>query len=75
MLVILTEKQVLSTTQVCSSCLMADSAGSPRWRQGKLCCGRLIENTTNSLSEAESRCERAKIYQCQMGFHLTNIQQ
>ena len=75
MLVILTEKQVLSTKQVCSNCLMADSAGSPRWRQGKLCCGHLIENTANDFSSAEAQCKRAKIYQCQMGFHLTNIKQ
>lgn len=88
MLVILTEQQVLSTKQICSGCLMADSGGLPRWRQGKLCCGQLIENQKNNLGEDDSRCEqypalegqglrslrqKANIYQCQMGFHLTNI--
>ena len=64
MVVILTEQQILSTKQVCGSCLMADSGGGPRWRQGKLCCGHLIENPQENLP---------KVYECQMGFHVTNI--
>lgn len=103
MLVILTEQQILSTKQICSGCLMADSGGLPRWRQGKLYCGKLIENQKTNLSEDESRCEqhpaissnrseikrqgflkdtatnksslhqKAKVYQCQMGFRVTDI--
>lgn len=64
MLVIVTEQQVLPTKQVCSGCLMADRGGSPRWRKGKLCCGHLVDNRDGELP---------KIYECQMGFHVTDI--
>lgn len=71
MLVILTDRQILSTNQVCGGCLMADSGGFPRWRQGKLCCGHLLDNQNDS-SELAMR-DRPKIYECQMGFHVTDI--
>ena len=64
MLVILTNEQVLSVKQVCPSCLMADRGGSPRWRQGKLGCGNLIE---------QSGEHKPTVYECQMGFHLADI--
>jgi hypothetical protein len=72
MLVILTERQILSTKQVCSSCLMADSGGLPRWRKGTLCCGHPVAKQNSDSKLAAS--DRAKIYECQMGFHLTDIQ-
>jgi hypothetical protein len=71
MLVILTDRQILSTKQVCDGCLMADSRGLPRWRQGKLCCGHLVE-TPNSNSEVVCS-DRAKTYRCQMGFQVAEI--
>ena len=64
MLVIVTEQQVLPTTQVCSGCLMADNGGLPRWRKGKLGCGHLIEFGDRQMP---------KIYECQMGFRVTDI--
>ena len=68
MLVILTERQVLSTKQVCSNCLMADSGGLPRWRQGKLSCGRLLNNPRTDLDIPKNQ-----VYECQMGFRVTDI--
>jgi hypothetical protein len=72
MLVILTDRQILSTQQVCSGCLMADSGGLPRWQQGKLCCGHLvpIQNYNPELVT----CDRPEIYECQMGFRVTDIE-
>ncbi len=64
MLVILTDEQILSVKKVCPSCLMADRGGSPRWQKGKLGCGHLIENSGEP---------KAKVYECQMGFHLADI--
>jgi hypothetical protein len=76
MLVILTDRQILSTKQVCSGCLMADSGGLPRWQQGKLCCGHLvaIQNHNVELDVELSNCNRPKIYECQMGFRVTDIE-
>jgi hypothetical protein len=64
MLVILTDEQIISTQQVCSSCLLADRHGSPRWNQGKLSCGHSLGKAANN---------RPNLYECQMGFLLANI--
>ncbi len=64
MLVILTDEQILSVQQVCPSCLMADRSGLPRWREGKLCCGHALNKSAEG---------RATIYECQMGFRLTQV--
>jgi len=48
MLVMLIEDQILAPGQVCQSCLMADSSGQPRWRQGKLRCVNNCANTQSS---------------------------
>lgn len=72
MLVIVTERQVLPTERVCSGCLMADNGGSPRWRKGKLGCGHLIDNRDLSTEPFHER-KLPQIYECQMGFHVTNI--
>ncbi len=64
MLVILTDRQILSTKQVCGGCLMADSCGLPRWREGELCCGHLVENTSG---------KQPKVYECEMGFRVTEV--
>jgi len=65
MLVILTDEQIISPTQVCPTCLFADKNGQPRWRQGKLCCGHALRN----LSE-----KQAAQYECEMGFRVANVE-
>lgn len=64
MLVMLGDEQILSVKQVCQNCLMADRSGLPRWNQGKLGCGKTLQKSTN---------QQATVYECQMGFHLTQI--
>ncbi|NJK41393.1 MAG: hypothetical protein HC934_08625 [Acaryochloridaceae cyanobacterium SU_2_1] len=66
MLVILTKEQLLSPQTVCPSCLLADRQGQPRWQQGQLCCGQLL----NPWPESGTQCQQ---YQCQMGFRLTHL--
>jgi len=66
MLVIVTNKQILSVKQVCPGCLMADRGGSPRWNRGKLGCGYLLDS--NKTQDGQAR-----IYQCQMGFQVTEV--
>ena len=65
MLVILTNEQVLSTTQVCQGCLLADRSGLPRWHHGKLGCGHSITKVGKN---------QPPLYECQMGFRLANIE-
>lgn len=65
MLVILQEGKILSTTTVCQQCLWANQTGKPRWQNGKLECGSCL---------TKHKSHRAKIYECQMGFHLANIE-
>lgn len=65
MLVILTEEQILSANQVCQSCLLADSKGQPRWRQGKLGCGHAVRKLTPHQPEQ---------YECEMGFRIANLE-
>ena len=63
MLVILLDNQVLPSTAVCASCLMANQSGQPRLRDGKLGCARQLDSSA-PLPQ----------YQCQMGFRLANIE-
>lgn len=65
MLVILQNEQVLSTDAICQSCLLASQSGTPRWNQGKLSCGHCLGKSTQ---------KQVTIYECQMGFHLANIE-
>ncbi len=64
MLVIVTEDQLLPPQLVCQSCVLADRSGHPRWHQGKLNCGRLLQVTPE---------DHPPQYRCQMGFRVTNI--
>ncbi|ANV85104.1 hypothetical protein AWQ21_12385 [Picosynechococcus sp. PCC 7003] len=64
MLMILTDGQILPTDQVCQGCLMADQSGTPRVRQGKLCCGHLINGNLPKV---------ATTYECQMGFRIADV--
>ena len=63
MLVILLDNQVIPSTSVCASCLMASQSGQPRLHDGNLRCARRLESTT-TLPQ----------YQCQMGFRLANVE-
>ncbi len=65
MLVIVMKDQMLTPRQVCQSCLLADSNGQPRWRQGQLCCGHTIGKLTDKLPDQ---------YECLMGFRVVNIE-
>lgn len=64
MLVLLTDKQVLSPSQVCPGCLLADQNGQPRWRQGKLGCRNRLHKYTAKPNQ----------YECQMGFRVANLE-
>jgi hypothetical protein len=64
MLVILTKEQIIPCQKVCQSCLFANSNGLPRWREGKLCCGKVLTDTHPNISAT---------YKCQMGFDLVDI--
>ncbi len=65
MLVILQKERILSTDNVCQSCLMASQAGTPRWHQGTLKCGHCLD---------KSSANEVTVYECQMGFRLANIE-
>jgi hypothetical protein len=64
MLVVILKNQVIAPQQVCQGCLLADSEGQPRWRQGRLCCGQLVRKVHEQQPLA---------YECQMGFKLVDI--
>lgn len=65
MLVILIEDQLIPPHTVCQSCLLADQSGQPRWRGGKLRCGRALNKLTEQQPEQ---------YECQMGFRIAEIE-
>jgi hypothetical protein len=69
MLVIMMDNQLLMPQTVCQGCLMADQRGQPRWQQGQLRCGRLLQR-----SGAEQPAQYAIQYECQMGFRVANIE-
>jgi hypothetical protein len=64
MLVMLTDNQVIRPDTVCQNCLMADSGGHPRWKQGRLCCGHAVPKSGD---------KQPNQYECEMGFRLVNI--
>lgn len=70
MLVILTEDQILSTEAVCKHCLLADQTGHPRWRQGRLVCGKTFLKSRHRGAKGQ---ETPRQYQCQMGFRVTQV--
>lgn len=65
MLVILMENQVISPSHVCSTCLLADQSGQPRWSGGRLRCGRALQKH-NEQDMAQ--------FECQMGFRVANVE-
>ncbi len=65
MLVMLIEDKILPPQQVCQSCLLADTGGKPRWRQGKLCCGNFVGQLTDQHPEE---------YECMMGFCILKVE-
>lgn len=64
MLVILIGDRMIQPETVCQSCPMASQSGLPRWNQGRLCCGRIIE---------QPRQENLPQYECTMGFRVTKL--
>ncbi len=66
MLVIVTEDQLLPPQLICQNCVLADRSGQPRWHQGKLNCGRPLQQPPEDQSAQ---------YRCQMGFRVTDIQE
>lgn len=87
MLVILMKGQLLQPSAVCQSCPMASQSGQPRWHQGRLRCGRLIESPVgdgadeNAVADNASSCKDAVIaenkcpaqYECAMGFRVAEL--
>ena len=65
MIVMITDEQILLAKQVCQNCLMSDHSGLPRWRNSSLKCGKALQ---------QQPLEQAKIYRCQMGFNVTQVQ-
>ena len=68
MLMMVTETQILSPQQVCGGCLLANLEGEPRWKSGKLDCGKPLH--TGKEPHTGSCADR---YECAMGFHLALI--
>ncbi|MGB3691624.1 MAG: hypothetical protein WA865_08405 [Spirulinaceae cyanobacterium] len=78
MLIVITEKQILSPGQVCCDCLLASKKGLPRWHEGKLGCRRHqakeTKNLQNHLTNCPSQEAVSEVYECQMGFCIANIE-
>lgn len=81
MLVIMMEDHLLSPAAVCGSCPMASQNGLPRWRRGRLRCGRSIERTAElsntSRADRSTDCSaepKAPLqYECAMGFRVAKL--
>lgn len=65
MLVILMKDQLISPSHVCSTCLLADQSGQPRWSHGQLRCGHAVQKHGDQ--------DMAQ-FECQMGFRVANIE-
>ncbi|MEO1377427.1 MAG: hypothetical protein AAFW70_24725 [Cyanobacteria bacterium J06635_10] len=65
MLVILIEEQLIAPKKVCSSCVLADRSGQPRWHEGKLRCGQAVSKMTE---------QQPDWYECTMGFRIVNVE-
>ncbi|MBE9047446.1 hypothetical protein IQ255_24105 [Pleurocapsales cyanobacterium LEGE 10410] len=64
MIVMIADEQILSARQVCQNCLMSDRSGLPRWQGDELGCGQALQRSTS---------KQARVYKCQMGFNVTQI--
>jgi hypothetical protein len=64
MLVVLTDRQILTPQKICHACVLADNQGRPRWKQGHLGCGHRLQ---------KSHDQDPPQYECEMGFRLANI--
>ncbi len=63
MLVLLTDREVLSPGQVCRQCLYASTEGRPRFHEGKVTCGR---GPGTPVSQKKPQC-------CPMGFRVVDM--
>jgi hypothetical protein len=68
MLVVIINQQIIAPSQVCQTCPLADRDGQPRWRQGTLCCNRVVRDLS-CCNEPQS-----DVYVCQMGFRLVEVE-
>lgn len=68
MLVILMKDQLLQPSTVCQTCPMASQSGLPRWKRGRLGCGRLVEEANEAFNQ-----EGLTEYECTMGFRLAKL--
>ena len=64
MVVMIADEQILSAKQICQHCLMSDRSGLPRWYGNNLGCGEILQEKT---------LKQARIYRCQMGFDVVQI--
>lgn len=64
MVVMIADEQIWSAKQICQHCLMADHSGLPRWQGNDLGCGKVLREQT---------LKQAKIYRCQMGFDVAQV--
>ena len=77
MLVIMMKDRLLSPAAVCCNCPMASQSGLPRWRRGRLRCGRPIERAVEQAIAQPSECaaepKAARQYECAMGFRIAKL--
>ncbi|MGB8699551.1 MAG: hypothetical protein WCD18_09065 [Thermosynechococcaceae cyanobacterium] len=69
MLIVMTEDHLLSPQTVCHNCLLADHHGLPRWQQGRLRCGQMIEEGHSPGDYRQS----PRQFRCTMGFRLADV--
>lgn len=67
MFVIVMDDQLLSPSAVCNTCPMASQNGLPRWKKGRLRCGRPINPPEACTYKA---CAQ---YECTMGFRVAKV--
>lgn len=70
MLVIVMEDHLLPPAAVCPSCPMASQSGLPRWQQGQLRCGRLVEKSIGEGAVQDGPVQ----YECAMGFRIAELE-
>jgi hypothetical protein len=63
MVVLLTDREVLSPGQVCRQCLFASTAGEPRFQDGQVICGR---GNAAQAPATKPQC-------CPMGFRVVEM--
>jgi hypothetical protein len=73
-LVIVMEDHLLPPAAVCPSCPMASQSGLPRWHQGQLRCGRLVDSTGEGATGEGALPAGPVQYECAMGFRIAELE-